>query len=112
MLHIEVGTGLIEHVYVYVLDASDTNDESLQFTSRKLTNLTFQNAFKLKFINDFVIYSFFIKPFQAFANNGLVDILRLSYGIHVLNFDKCLQIFFDQLLEEPLEFVSTEVFED
>lgn len=48
LLDVEVRTGLVEHVNVYVLHAGQANNESLELTARKLANLAFKHVVKVE----------------------------------------------------------------
>lgn len=122
LFDIKVRTWLVEHVNVCVLHASQSNDESLELSTRKLSNLTLQYFFQFQLLYRLVIESLLVEVTKPPPHNSLVYVLLFCYRIDILDLDKCLELLFLGLLlvrvtlehrsEVLLEFRAAEVFED
>ena len=111
MFHIQVGTRLIEHVDLHILDTGHSNSEALQFSTRKLADLPFKNLLEVELFYGLGHHAFLVLGGQNLVDEGFRD-LAFGDAVNVLNFGQSLHIVFEQPFEVILELAAAEVSQD
>lgn len=101
----------VGHLHISILNASHTDSEPLQLSSRQLTNLTLHNDIQIQSIDDFINVGQLLLRFQHLSNS-LFSLDRSRNVIDVLRFDERFNVVFENFGEVVLKFGTTEVFED
>jgi len=109
LLDIQVRTGLIQHVYGFLLHGDDQDGKSLELTTGQVIDVSVQKMGKIQFLEQYVADSSFV----LLGNNILEFTLdKLGDRVDVLGLDGGLELVFQELGEEVLEFRTSEVLDD
>jgi len=109
LLDIQIRTGLIQHVNGLLLHGDDQNSESLELTTGQIFNVSVSEMGEIQFLE------------QALADSSLVllgdDVLYLTLDelgntVDVLGLNGSLELVFQELGEEILEFRTSEILDD
>jgi hypothetical protein len=109
LLDIQIRTGLIQHVNGLLLHGDDQNGESLELTTGQIFDVSVQKMAEIQFLE------------QTVADSSLVllgdDVSELTLDelgdtVDVLGLDGSLELVFQELGEEILEFRTSEVLDD
>jgi len=109
LLDIQVRTGLIQHVYGFLLHGDNQDGKSLELTTGQVIDVSVQKMGKIQFLEQYVADSSFV----LLGNNILKFTLdKLGDRVDVLGLDGGLELVFQELGEEVLEFRTSEVLDD
>jgi len=109
LLDIQVRTGLIQHVYGFLLHGDDQDGKSLELTTGQVIDVSVQKMGKIQLLEQYVADSSFV----LLGNNILKFTLdKLGDRVDVLGLDGGLELVFQELGEEVLEFRTSEVLDD
>ena len=112
LLDIEVTRWLIEHVDIGLLHASHTNDESLQFSARQLSNFSLQNVGQVEHLNTIVERTTLVTCSQSDADSHLGGLGVLRDRVDILDLDEGLHLGLKHFLEEILQLTASKELED
>lgn len=109
LLDIQVRTGLIQHVYGFLLHGDNQDGKSLELTTGQVIDVSVQKMGKIQLLEQYVADSSFV----LLGNNILKFTLdKLGDRVDVLGLDGGLELVFQELGEEVLEFRTSEVLDD
>lgn len=109
LLDIQVRTGLIQHVYGFLLHGDNQDGKSLELTTGQVIDVSVQKMGKIQLLEQYVADSSFV----LLGNNILEFTLdKLGDRVDVLGLDGGLELVFQELGEEVLEFRTSEVLDD
>lgn len=109
LLDIQIRTGLIQHVYGFLLHGDDQDGESLELTTGQVVDVSFQKMGEIQFLEQcFTDASFILLG----DNVSELTLDELGDGIDVLGLDGGLEFVFQELGEEVLEFRTSEILDD
>lgn len=114
LLDIEERTGLVEQVDILLLDADETESESLQLTTGKVGDVTVVNVSQLQNIENLVEVAHGL--IGLLGKDGADGALSTTEGlgnlVDILRLDDGVEIILEQLGEVALQFGTTEVADD
>jgi len=109
LLDIQVRTGLIQHVYGFLLHGDDQDGESLELTTGQVFDVSVQKMAEIQFLEQ----SFRDALFVLLGDNvPELALDELGDTVDVLGLDGGLELVFQELGEEVLEFRTSEVLDD
>jgi hypothetical protein len=88
LLNVEVRGRLVEHIDVGLLDANNSNSETLQFTTRKSLDITVQNGAELEGLNQLLLIVTLVLGIENLVDgtlNGtrdMIDVLGLDHRLN------------------------------
>ena len=112
LLDIEVTRWLIEHVDIGLLNASHTDDKSLQFSARQLSNFSFQNVGQVEHLNGLIERITLVTCLQSRGDAHLGGLGVLRDRVDVLDLNEGFHLVLEHLLEEILQLTTSEEPED
>jgi len=109
LLDIQVRTGLIQHVYGFLLHGDDQDGKSLELTTGQVFDVSVQKMAEIQFLEQ----SFRDALFVLLGDNvPELALDELGDTVDVLGLDGGLELVFQELGEEVLEFRTSEVLDD
>lgn len=104
LFDVQVRTWFVEHVNIDHLHTGQSNDEPLELSTRKLSNLTLQYIPQIQLFNGLVVQSLLVKVTKPPPHNSLTHVLLFCYRIDILDLDKCFHVVLEHSSKECLKF--------
>ena len=99
LLDIQEGRRLVKHVHIGLLDADKRDGETLQFSTRELSNVTVEDVSQLKLVNHLVEVLHLGAGADELADGAVGRLDSLGKLVDILGLDDGLEIVFQDLCE-------------
>ena len=109
LLHVEVGTGFVEHVAIRVLHCNHGDSEPLELPAGKRLHVPVQHVLQVELGNQLLHHVPVVPRLQRSQNDPLH---RFRDVVHVLGFDQGFNVIFQQPGEVVLKLAASEVVDD